>query len=111
VTRLGGSLTAKCSDCHTPHGNLPADDPASSVHPSNLLETCARCHETASAGFVEYHAHGDHRDRENYPWLYWSWLLMTSLLVGVFIFFGMHSVLWLGRALTDRARPAPEEDA
>ena len=111
VTRLGGTLTAKCSDCHTPHGNLSADDPASSVHPSRLLDTCSRCHETASAGFVEYHSHGDHHDRENYPWLYWTYKFMTSLLIGVFIFFGLHSFLWLVRVVGGRSRPAREDSA
>jgi hypothetical protein len=102
VTRLGGEIAARCSDCHTPHLNLPATDPASTVHPSNRVETCAACHSAASAGFITYLPHADPRDRERFPLLYWTWLAMTSLLVGVFIFFGTHTVLWLIRTTADR---------
>lgn len=99
VTRLGSEITARCSDCHTPHDNLPPDDPASSVHPANLVETCGACHEESSARFVQYFAHGNHSNREAYPQMYWTWLLMTSLLVGVFAFFGLHTALWLYRSV------------
>lgn len=102
VTRLGGEIAARCSDCHTPHLNLPAADPASTVHPSNRVETCAACHSAASAGFITYLPHADPRDRERFPLLYWTWLAMTSLLVGVFVFFGAHTVLWLLRTTADR---------
>lgn len=37
-------VTAMCTDCHTPHHELPAADTASTVHPDNLSETCAKCH-------------------------------------------------------------------
>jgi hypothetical protein len=104
VTRLGGPLVAKCSACHTAHGNLPADDLRSSVHPSNLVATCAQCHEQASAGFVEYWPHGDPADRERYPVLFWTRIAMWSLLTGVFGFFGTHSAVWLARSLDERAR-------
>ncbi|OYV71653.1 MAG: hypothetical protein B7Z72_06455, partial [Gemmatimonadetes bacterium 21-71-4] len=97
VTELGFGLTAKCSDCHTAHAMLPATDPKSSVYPTNLVKTCARCHPRANANFVKYQPHGDPRNREKYPLLFWTWLFMTTLLVSVFVFFGIHTLLWLGR--------------
>ena len=33
-----------CIDCHTTHGELPQDDPVSSVHRDNISATCAQCH-------------------------------------------------------------------
>ncbi len=33
-----------CSDCHTAHYVLKAEDPASSVNPDNIAKTCGRCH-------------------------------------------------------------------
>ncbi|HUF68001.1 MAG TPA: cytochrome c3 family protein [Longimicrobiales bacterium] len=104
VTRLGSAIAARCSDCHTAHLNLPADDPSSSVNMVNRVETCAACHGEASANFVAYLPHGDHRDRERYPQLYWTWLAMTSLLVGVFLFFGAHTLLWLIRGTIEGVR-------
>jgi len=35
---------ATCIDCHPAHGIRPPDDPASTVHPSNVVTTCGRCH-------------------------------------------------------------------
>ncbi len=102
VTRLGGQLTAKCSDCHTAHGNLPVSDPASSVHPANLVATCAKCHEQATVKFAEYRPHADHHDRERHPSLYWTYALMSGLLIGVLGFFGTHSLLWLARESLER---------
>ncbi|MBD3402894.1 hypothetical protein GF420_08355 [candidate division GN15 bacterium] len=37
-------VTAMCTDCHTPHHELPKDNPESSVHRDNIPETCAQCH-------------------------------------------------------------------
>jgi nitrate/TMAO reductase-like tetraheme cytochrome c subunit len=102
VTRLGFGLTAKCSDCHTAHNVHPASVLESSVSPVNLVETCRTCHENANGNFVQYYTHGDMRDRVRYPVLFWPWLLMTTLLVSVWSFFGLHSLLWLNRALIER---------
>lgn len=110
VTALGSGLAAQCSECHTAHRMLPASDPESSVHPDNLVETCAQCHPDATENFVQYYAHGDHTDREEYPKLFWPYVLMTTLLIGVFAFFGTHTALWLTRASINALRGTREDD-
>ncbi len=102
ASTLGYGIAAKCSDCHTAHSMLPADDTLSSVHPRNRVDTCGACHKGVNANFVMYKPHGDPRDRENNPELYWVWLFMTILLVGVFSFFGLHSLLWFLRLMSVR---------
>jgi hypothetical protein len=97
VTQLGYTLAAKCSDCHTAHNMRPPTDAESSVFAGNLVTTCSQCHEGVTANFVKYYAHGDPTERTRYPVLYWPWLFMTVLLVGVMTFFGLHSLLWLTR--------------
>lgn len=104
VTELGFGLTAKCSDCHTAHAMLPMTDPKSSTNPANLVATCSTCHPDANANFVKYQPHGDPKNREMFPRLFWTWLFMTTLLVSVFLFFGAHTLLWLGRLIIDRLR-------
>lgn len=37
-----------CTDCHDAHAILPPQDARSSVHPTNIPRTCARCHEDAA---------------------------------------------------------------
>lgn len=40
----GLTVTAKCTDCHTAHLELPHTDPLSSVNPVNIAKTCGNCH-------------------------------------------------------------------
>jgi len=44
LLKSGLTVTATCADCHTPHHELPADDPGSTVNAANLPKTCGRCH-------------------------------------------------------------------
>jgi cytochrome b subunit of formate dehydrogenase len=37
-------VTATCTNCHTAHGELPHDDPRSSIHNDNVAATCGECH-------------------------------------------------------------------
>ena len=111
VTRLGFGLTAKCSDCHTAHEMRPASDPESSVYPVNLVATCRQCHPAANQNFVRYFSHGEPTDRARFPILFWPWIAMTTLLVCVFAFFGVHTSLWLGRFTIDRARARRDRGA
>ena len=95
---------AACADCHTPHRNLAASDPRSSVHPDNLAKTCGACHKNANASFLTFDPHANPSDPTRNPYVYWLWLGMTSLLVGVFGFFGLHGLLWMQRALVGKLR-------
>ncbi len=105
VTNLGFETAATCSDCHTSHRNLPAGDPHSSVHPENLRRTCGACHGEVTASFASFQSHLDPSDPEGKPpQIYWTWLAMTGLLLGVFGFFGVHDALWLQRAVVAMAR-------
>ena len=101
---LGSQVVATCHDCHGSHGVQPASDPRSSVHEANLLGTCQACHDNATVGFALFQPHADHSDRERYPYVYWSYHLMTALLVGTFALFGIHTVLWVGRVSIDAIR-------
>jgi cytochrome b subunit of formate dehydrogenase len=104
---LGSEDAATCQDCHGSHGVLGAEDPNSMVGEAHLLETCQSCHPEATAGFALFQPHADHNDREQYPYVYWSYHLMTALLIGVFTVFGAHTVLWLLRLAFDALRGTP----
>jgi len=104
ATDLGFRQAAICSDCHTPHQNLPADDPRSSIHPDNLGATCGNCHDNVNASFLTFDPHNDPTDPDDNFWVYIFWLFMTGLLLGVFGFFGLHALLWLQRTLVGKLR-------
>jgi len=95
---LGMAAGAVCADCHTPHKNLPADDPRSSVHPDNVIETCSQCHDNVTANFASFDPHNDPTNPADHFAVYVVWVFMTSLLIGVFAFFGFHDLLWLQRS-------------
>ncbi len=92
---------AGCSDCHMAHKVLPEEDPASSLHPDNLVTTCSACHPKASTQFTKFYSHGDHADRANYPILYYTYISMTGLLVGTFAVFWLHTLLWMFRGFIE----------
>jgi cytochrome b subunit of formate dehydrogenase len=105
--RLGyPEKVAGCSDCHTAHSVLKASDPLSTVHPENLVATCKQCHKHATSKFTKFYAHGEHTDREKFPLLYWTYVLMVGLLVGTFAVFWVHTLLWMYRGFIDNREKA-----
>ena len=40
----GDTSVATCANCHPAHSIKPPSDPTSSVHPLNVVNTCAACH-------------------------------------------------------------------
>ncbi len=102
VNTLGYAYTAKCFDCHGSHAIQRVDDPASTVHPDNRLETCQKCHAGATAGFVTFEPHATTHDYDRYAYLWIASKFMISLIVGVFLFFWTHSALWFYREYKDR---------
>jgi len=98
VFHLGYTETAKCQDCHGAHNILPPIDVYSTLSHDNIVATCAQCHKQAHRQFAGYLTHATHHDRDKYPFIFWTWLFMTALLVGTFVFFGIHTLLWLPRS-------------
>jgi hypothetical protein len=102
ITELGFTRVAKCADCHGAHDILPASNPASTISPQRRLSTCQQCHPAASANFAFYDPHADPHDRGRNPMLYYTSLFMKVLLGSVFLFFGIHTLLWFPRSLQVR---------
>ncbi|TAM78705.1 MAG: hypothetical protein EPN47_20160 [Acidobacteria bacterium] len=102
VTALGFVDTARCWSCHDAHEILPASDPRSSIAPANLQKTCGTCHGAVTRSFTTYDPHANSRDREHYPVLYYVARFMNLLMLAVFSFFGLHTVLWFVRSMIER---------
>jgi len=99
VSTMGFGKVATCASCHGAHDVRPASDPLSKVAPENRLETCRTCHPRAGAQFVSWDPHPRPKDKDRDLILYWTNVMMEVLLVGVFLFFGLHTVLWAYRGL------------
>ena len=98
-TELGLLSVATCSDCHTAHANLPASDPRSSIHPKHLRQTCGACHGKVPDAFLAIDMHNDPTDPNVNAYVYYVYVFMMALLIGVFAFFALHDLLWLQRTL------------
>jgi class III cytochrome C family protein len=102
VSRLGYTKTAKCYDCHGAHDILHVADPNSHLSRANVVATCRKCHASATRRFAGYLTHATHHDPKKYPFLFWTFWGMTSLLLGTFVISGLHTLLWLPKALQMR---------
>lgn len=56
LTRGGLVVAATCADCHESHQILPSSDPRSTVHRTNVSQTCGQCH----VGIAEVYATSIH---------------------------------------------------
>jgi nitrate/TMAO reductase-like tetraheme cytochrome c subunit len=98
VSSLGFSRIATCADCHRAHDIFPASDPRSTVSSLKRAQTCRQCHTGANENFARYDPHADPANRSRNPVLFWTSRLMKGLLLGVFGFFGIHTLLWFPRS-------------
>lgn len=108
VSKLGSIKTAKCYDCHGAHNILPPSYQGSTLSRQNVVETCKSCHPNSNKKFVGYLTHATHHDKDKYPFLYYTFWGMTILLISTFTFFGLHTLLWLPRAMAERKRKKKE---
>jgi len=107
---LGYVRAAKCSDCHGAHDILGVNNPDSKVGFKNVVTTCQQCHENANEKFAGYLTHATHHDKVKYPVLYYTYWFMTLLLIGVFGFFGLHTLLWLPRSIRQMLKRKKESE-
>ncbi|HUI54480.1 MAG TPA: hypothetical protein VLY04_05890 [Bryobacteraceae bacterium] len=104
VSKLGYLKTAKCYDCHGSHDILPVTDPRSRLSRNNIVNTCGKCHMGSHRQFAGYLTHATHHDPQKYPFLFYTFWGMTTLLVGTLVISGSHTLAWLPRSLEYRKK-------
>ena len=57
-SKSGDTHVANCASCHGVHRILPSTDESSSIHPSNLTNTCGECHPKISDRLAAAPIHG-----------------------------------------------------
>lgn len=110
INKLGSKQSITCIDCHGTHLILNAYNKEAMHNPKNKLETCKSCHDgkkalLASDGFASFAPHANTHDFENYPMMFIIGLFMKLLIIGVFAFFWLHSILWFIREWIERKNP------
>jgi len=112
-----GNLT--CRQCH---GAEPIAGINSYYSPMNPIRrhayVCSKCHEGANTSFATFMVHepkaGDAATRKTFASLYYSNWFMYLLIVGTLAFFGLHTLIWVGKesyhAIREKMKPEPEPE-
>ena len=111
VQRLGYTTrVAGCADCHAPHNILRAANPKSALHPDNLVQRCRSCHPFATPRFAMFCAHPEPLNRSKNPILFFTLVIMTTLLTLNLLIFEAHTALWWGKSLRDKVWKRSAQD-
>lgn len=87
AVRGGAVEVVNCASCHNSHAIKSQDDPASTIHKTNLVQTCGQCHPGANTRFAVGKVHvspetGRGEDG-NDPILYLISTVYVALILGV----------------------------
>jgi predicted CXXCH cytochrome family protein len=96
--------SAVCTDCHGDHAILPADNPASMVHPDNLLATCQQCHPGVGPNWTRAWTGHNEIDPQKTPFLYYTEVFYTSFTPVVLWISIIYVILQIIHAIVDRVR-------
>jgi hypothetical protein len=111
-----GNIT--CRQCH---GGEPIAGINYYYSPMNPIRrhsyVCAKCHEGATASFATFMVHeppaGAPATRKTFASLYYTNWFMYLLIVGTLAFFGLHTLIWVGKetyhAIKEKMEPSPQE--
>jgi formate dehydrogenase gamma subunit len=111
AAQYGSTLAANCASCHGVHRILPSTDPRSTIHKSNLVVTCGKCHPGATENFAESKVHINLAtassgvavgDKINW----WVRRVYVALIIGTIGFMLVHNLLVFGRKVSARYRAA-----
>lgn len=98
AVQFGEKTVANCASCHGIHDIKSQDDPSSSIHPNNIVRTCAKCHPDANANYTKGRIHINPRSEEAgtiyYVSNFFKWLTLITLSL-----LAIHIVLDLTRKL------------
>jgi hypothetical protein len=123
VTEAGHSHTTRGNlTCRQCHGAEPIAGINFYYSPMNPIRrhayVCAKCHEGANISFATFKVHepkaGDPATRKTFGSLYYTNWFMYLLIVGTMVFFGLHTLIWVGKesyhAIKEKMGPKPEEE-
>jgi hypothetical protein len=96
--------SAVCTDCHGIHDIFRTDDPNSSVHPSNLLQTCQKCHPGVSPNWTDAWTGHNAISLERTPFLFYTKTFYDYLIPVVLWISGIYVILQIIRSTVNRAR-------
>jgi nitrate/TMAO reductase-like tetraheme cytochrome c subunit len=96
------SIQAVCTDCHGIHDITRTDAPGSPVMKANLLDTCRKCHPTATENFPEVWLSHYEPTLDKSPLVYLVKIFYSIMIPFVIGGLALHILLDIWRALTGK---------
>ncbi len=85
ASQFGEKTSANCASCHGIHDIKSHNDPSSSIHPNNIVETCGKCHPDANANYTKGQIHINPKSKDSgsiyYISNFFKWLTIITLLL------------------------------
>lgn len=88
----GSPEAATCTSCHEVHAIRGKRDSLSSVHESNLVETCGKCHDNVSPSFAQIDVHPKDQKGRN-PVAYFFRIMYTWMIILVIGGMFLHNLI------------------
>ena len=111
AAQYGSTVAANCASCHGVHKILPSTDPRSSIHKTNLVVTCGKCHPGATENFAQSKVHVDAEATSGGADVgeqinRWVRRIYLVLIVGTIGFMLAHNLALFGKKVRARYRAA-----
>lgn len=96
ASKFGLATVANCASCHGAHDILPSSDVSSSVHKSNLPQTCGRCHPGVSDQLAMGTVHVIPSSRENSIVYYvtWAYIGLIWFVIGLMVLHNLRDFIF-----------------
>jgi formate dehydrogenase gamma subunit len=106
--RFGSTRAANCASCHGAHLILPSTDARSTIHFSNLTQTCGQCHPGANANFASGRIHLNAATDTDLGAVLNRWVrrvYQALIIVTIGLFLLHNGLLWFQHALAAKRAP------
>ncbi|NOX90576.1 MAG: hypothetical protein GXO77_16345 [Calditrichaeota bacterium] len=84
----GSPRAATCTSCHEVHAIRNQSDTLSTIHRSNLIKTCGKCHENVTQSFTQIEVHPIGLENRNYTAyllkIFYQWMIVL-VIGGMFV--------------------------
>lgn len=96
--------SAVCTDCHGIHNIRTTDDPASMVHPDNLLATCQACHKGVGPNWTGAWTGHNRIDPQRTPLIYYTEVFYASFTPVILWLSIIYVLFQVFHAIVERVR-------
>jgi len=110
--KAGDVRVANCASCHGAHRILPHTDKTSSIHPSNLQETCGDCHPGIAAEIAQTPIHATSTGiKTGWPEFFTTlYMWMIAITIGLMLLHNLadlvrHIIIMRGKPYVMRMTP------